>query len=421
MRVLIVCPLFPPEAVTSAITAQHIAEGLVERGHYVDVVTSFPSKMQGHLFEGYELRWSWRDESFKNYNVVRSYSLISDKSTVRSRLFENLSFGISSNLNALRLSKPDVVYVNTWPIVASSLTRLFCWLRGVPMVLNIQDVYPESLVGLGHFRANSALVRFMHLVDKTVSRSASHVVVISEEFREIYVKNRCVPEERVSVVYNWYDDQVVPLPRDNPVRESFTRREAKFVAMYAGNVGSVAGLEVLLDAARLLRGDSEILLVISGDGTERPMLEEKASQEGLSNLHFHYPLLRHEVPVVHAAADVLLVIIRANLALSEVPSKLMAYMLSGRPVVAAVDPRSNTASVVRDADCGVVVPPNDPNALVKTLRSIATQPQQLKLWGDNARRFAEQNFSRQANVEKIVNIIEQVAQRWDDIGGSSNA
>jgi len=412
MNVLIVSAVFPPEPVTSAVTSEQLAVELVNAGHDVTVITSFPNRPGGKLYPGYSKAFRRVEVTKSGYRLIRTFSLISAKPTALSRFLENLSFGLTSTLNSLTL-KPDVIYVNTWPIIAMGLVTFLFYVRNVPVVLNIQDIYPEAAIQLGKLPRRGPVPLILKYIDGSIARRSAALITISENFAEFYHKVRKVPRDRIHVVYNWMDeDEIKPGPMMGSFRKAHGISQDKFVIMYAGNVGATADVQTVIKAAALLKDCNDVLFLIVGDGSNRLACESLAERYNLSNVRFFYPLLRHQVSEVQAAANLMVLPMRRSAALTSVPSKLIAYMLSAKPVLAAVDENSDTAKVIHDAKCGVCVTPEDPEAMAAKIRELLQMQEELIQMGQRARYYAEQNFSRKICVPKLISILEKVV---DDV------
>src|ERR1039458_5170759 len=149
MRALLVTCVFPPEPVTSASTSYSLAQELSRRGYDVTVITPYPSRPGGRVFPGFRRRLFGRSRESGGIDVVRCFSTTSRTASLISRLSENVSFGLSGGLAMAMLRRPDVIYANTWPIFASGIAALVARFRRIPIVVSVQDVYPESLFSLG--------------------------------------------------------------------------------------------------------------------------------------------------------------------------------------------------------------------------------------------------------------------------------
>jgi len=411
MRVLIVSCVFPPEPVTSATTSAELGAGLVAAGHDVSVITGFPNRPGGTLYDGFRRSWRRAEVAASGYRLIRTFASLSPRRTALKHFCENVSFGVTSTLNAM-VEKADVVYANTWPIFSADLLSSMCRVRKIPLVLSIQDIHPEAALTLGKLPPAGPIPWLLKRIDRRVAHRATALVVISERFADFYHSQRDVPRERIHVVSNWMDEtRVVPGARVGSFRRAQEISAEQFIVMYAGNVGSVAGVELLLDAAELLRDNRRVVFVVAGDGSERSVLEARVRARGLANVRFHYPWRPEEMNDVHAAADVLVLPTRRSAAITSVPSKLIAYMLAGRPVLAAVEADSPTACLIAEARCGVCVPPESPAHFVEQICTWHARPEMLTDLGNRARAYAKRHCSRKVCVPKLISIIGTAAEK----------
>jgi len=411
MNILIISCVFPPEPVTSAITSEQIAMGLVERGHKVTVITAFPNRPGGKLYSGYTRTWRKVQEHPNGYQLIRVFSFFSTTSTATSRLLENLSFGLRAVIESLWI-KPDLVYVNTWPLFALGMVTALCSLRKVPLVINIQDIYPESAIALKKSPETGIIPQLLKDLDRWIAHQAKVLITPSENFADFYRTIRQVPADKIHIVYNWLDEEEIkPFPRLGAFRTMQGISEDTFVVMYAGNIGVNAGVEIIIEVANQLKDLEKVIFVIAGSGTCKNQCEELVKQYNLSNVQFFSPLPKELFSDVQGSADLMILPTRGSGALTSVPSKLIAYMLSGRPVLAAVAENSDTARIIQQAECGVFVPPEEPMAIASEIRHLMQVPEKLKQMGESARFYTQKNFSGKACLPKLINILESLEKK----------
>jgi len=412
MKIDILTCLFSPEAVTSARTSTDLAEELARKGHQVRVIAPYPNRPGGKVFAGYK-RMPWmHDKAFQKFQVLRVFSLTSSESGLISRFMENISFGISGALAVLFLPKADVLYGNTWPIFAQGLLALVCRLRGIPLVVTVQDIYPESLSIQSRIQGKqSRLFRLLRWIDQKVKQSSAAVVVISERFRDIYIQDRRVPAEKIHVIPNWIDEGQVELePRSNHVRRSHDIPEGAFLVVYAGNIGAASGLDAAIRAFQNLHAEQDIYLLVAGSGSKLHEWRNLAQAIRNPRVLFHTPWLESETSGVLAAASLFILPTYGNQALVSVPSKLITYMLAERPVLCCAAEGSELAEMVRDSSCGWVVPAGDAEAITRHIRELSRMhPGDLRTRGINGRNFALQHMTRSALLPRMVAIIENTA------------
>jgi glycosyltransferase involved in cell wall biosynthesis len=330
-----------------------------------------------------------------------------------SRLSANLSFGISSGLRMLFGRRPDVIYSNCWPIFATGIVAMIARLRRVPFVLRVQDVYPESLDSQQRSSSKSWIYRLLRLCDQMIARSSQQVLVISRAFQKIYENERGVSAEKIHVIPNWSAEEMVYADRSAALafRQKLGITEKAFVAVYAGNVGVASNAELLVDALAKLKDRPQIYLVIAGEGAKLDTCRDKAGLQELDRVVIHTPWRAEETGPVMQMADVLLLPTRGRQSLSSIPSKLITYLLSGRPVIAAVLPESDTATAIHESGAGWVVNPDSAELMAEAILEASGQStESLRRMGLAGREYALENHTREANLFRVVEIVEQAGK-----------
>jgi glycosyltransferase involved in cell wall biosynthesis len=413
MRVLIISCVYPPEPVVSAQTSADLARALAERGHAVTVVTTFPNRPAGEVYPGYSRRLFRRMPSASGVAVLRCFALLSPRSRLLSRLLENLSFGVTGCIAVLLQPRPDVIYANTWPIIATGLLCLAARLRRIPVVVSLQDVYPESLVVQGRLRPESRAARLLQRMDTAIAQSAAGLVAISPSFAALYQATRQVPPGRIAVVPNWIDRRAIDPDdaRAATVRGEFGIPADARLVVYGGNIGVAAGVETLIAAFHLLVAD-HLHLLIAGEGSQLDHCRQQARETSAGAVSFCTPWLKADTSRILAAADVLVLPTRGQQSLASVPSKLISYMLTARPIIALADRESDLARVVETAGCGWIVPPDQPAALAERLRAVKSLPAaELERRGRAGRGYALEYFVSDTCLPMVVRVVEQSAAR----------
>ena len=412
MKVLIVSAVFPPETTVTALTSFQIADGLFRRGHQVTVLAPFPSRPDGELFEGYR-RSLYRTEKM-GFSVIRCFSFLSRKSTVGSRLLENIGFAITSSVRILLASRPDIIYMNSWVIFGSGMASVAAWLRGIPVAMSIQDAYPESLTQQKRIAPHSLLFRILRRLDSRIAHSAKALIVISDRFRETYRFDRGVPADRIHVLQNWGDASSVNVDARGAyaLRQKYGITDNAIFAVYLGNIGAAAGIETVIEAFEFLWNDENISVLIAGVGSRLQACQELVDKKGLQDRVFFYTARsKKDTGMILGAADVLLLPTQGEQSLVSVPSKLISYMLSGRPVLAMVLGNSETAELITAAKAGWVVPPGDPVGVASALKVIAASPREdLRAAGARSLDYALSHLTREANLSKMIRLLLQLAK-----------
>jgi colanic acid biosynthesis glycosyl transferase WcaI len=267
-------------------------------------------------------------------------------------------------------------------------------LRRAPLVLNVQDVYPDSI-----FRSR-VLAWINRRLERFLLRRAARITALSSTQREMLVTLGADPA-RVTVIPMWTDlEGVHPERKENAFRAEHGGG-ASFIALYAGNLGAYSGVGVLLEAADRLRDDSRIRFLIVGRGHGRDALVGRAEELALPNVTFLPTQPRERLSEMLAASDVGLVTLDPRLSVGNVPSKTFTIMAAGRPVLAAVGSRNEIARVVAESGCGVVARPDSPEAIAEILRGWASDTSSLDAMGSRGRMWAEKHHDRVSAVREF--------------------
>lgn len=411
MRAVVLSCVFPPEPVTSASTSHAIAGELSRQGHEVTVIAPYPSRPGGRVFPGFRRRLFQQTREGSGIRLVRCFSTTSRTAALASRFLENLSFGLSGGLMLALHPRPDVVYSNTWPVFASLIAALTARLRRVPIVVSVQDVYPESLFSLHKLSRGSALARLLRSVDALVARWASGVIVISPSARATYLADRRVPAHRVHLIPNWRDPAAPPPPGDAVRRRTeWGLASGAFLFLFAGNVAAACGLEQVIEAAGRLPAAPPFGLVIAGAGGALQTCRELARRAASRKIIFPGAFQARETLSILGAADVLILPTQGDQSLVSMPSKLIPYMLAARPVLAVARAGSDLARVVNESGCGWVVEPGDPAQLASRMAAaMALGPPELDRMGALGRQYALARFSTQACLPSVIHVLENAA------------
>jgi colanic acid biosynthesis glycosyl transferase WcaI len=409
MRITVLTSVFPPEPLASSLTSARIARELSDRGHVITVVAAFPNRPGGKTFSGYSRVLVRRENDCDGFAVLRCFCTLSRHSTWLSRLFENLSFGLTSTAVLMTQKRPDAIYANTWPIIAGGLAAIAGRLRNVPIILSIQDVYPDSLVAQGRIGNNSICARFLRRIDGAVARQAAAVIALSETFAEIYRISRQVRAQRVHVVPNWIDPKALPeILSNDDLRSRFGIPREAFLVVYSGNVGVAAGVETVISAFALL-AHLDVYLLIAGEGSNRAQCQALTRGQQTLKVLFHFPYPASDTPAVLGAADLCIVPTRGSQSFASMPSKALWYMLASRPILALALPDSELAKTVENSGCGWIVEPDKPDVLAEAIITISKLGKaELERRGRCGREYVRETDT---SVKRLIEIIEDTARQ----------
>lgn len=395
MRILFLSQLFDPE---NAIKGADFARRLQAMGHEVEVVTTFPSYPGGRVFAGFQQRWRQVDD-MNGVRVVRVPTYISHGQSALKRMMSYASFALSAGMYTMfSAQKPDVVYAYYPPVLVGLLALTFGWIKRVPFVYDVQDLWPEALVATGNLRAESRIVKWIERICGWVYKRADRVVVLSDGYRDALI-HKGVPASKVVRVYNWCDES--RMQGANRVPSGWADVPGQFRVLYAGNLGAAQGLSHVVDAASRLHmaGHTHIQVVFLGGGVERDALVLRA--QSLPNVTFLPAVKVDDVADYLAAADVLLVHLVDDPVFDiTIPQKTQAYLLAGKPILMAV--RGEAASLVQKANAGLTVPPEDAVQLANAMLAYSKMSvSQLAEMGRRGKKFYSENMSADQGIATI--------------------
>jgi len=292
----------------------------------------------------------------------------------------------------LRAGKADVVFAVNPPITTTFSAWMAALIQRAPLVVGIQDVWPDCVILVGQLKGRF-LIRLSYWMERQQYRIAKRIIVLSHEMKENLV-NKGVPEGKIAVIPNWADTELVkPMPKNNRFRMDQGLND-DFVVLFAGNHGFIAALESVIDAAKLLISHRDIRFLFVGEGNVKADLISKVQYENLYNVRFLSTQPEDMLSEMLAAADIGLVPLRGSLGDLNVPSKVYTLMAAARPILAAVPENSEVKNLLLRANCGIWIPPEDPQALAESILDIHSRYAEIEFLGRNGRDYLENKLSR---------------------------
>lgn len=410
MKIGLISQWFPPEHGSAALPGT-IAEALTQAGHQVEVVTGFPNYPQGELQEGW--RQTWNHTELRNgVTVHRTPIFISHDHRAWRRMLNYLSFALSATVTTLRrLRRVDVVWVHGTPALPALPAMVLRRLSGTRYVLHIQDLWPDTVLASGMLpRRLEPLVR--KPLEWFCMRSyhlASAVAIITPGMRGALVE-RGVPNAKIIDLPNWADERIFrPLPDEAADRAGLGLPDG-FLAMYAGAMGDVQGLETVLRAASLLKEEPDINIALVGDGVARDRLVALAKSLKLDKVTFVESQPLNRMSSVLACADVQIICLKdLPLYRMTLPSKVQATLAAGQPIVLSAS--GDAGVLVQAAGAGLSCPAGDAQALSAALRmACQLSPSERSQWGENGLHYYQQHLSQAVGIERMVAALDS-AQR----------
>lgn len=394
MKILYVSQYFPPEMGAPAARVSELSRAWAAAGHEVCVLTGFPNHPTGVVPHEYRGKLRQR-ERWGAVEVLRTWVYATANRGIARRSLAFVSWAASSVvLGALDrgVREADVVVATSPQFLCAVGGWVLSRILGVPYVLEIRDLWPQSIVEVGALSARHPLVLGLEQVERFLYREADLLVSVTDSFCEVW-RRQGIDPAKMRVVKNGVDLRLFePRPRDEEQRASLGL-QGKFIVSYIGTHGMAQRLDTLLDAAALLQDDPEIHVLLVGEGAERERLVARAWAQRLTNVTLLGQQPREAIPGLVAASDLVAVLLRrAELFEKVIPSKMFEIMGSARPMVLGV--RGEAEALLRDAGAGWVVPPEDPAALADAIRRAKADPDECRRRGEAGRAYVIEHYDR---------------------------
>jgi len=392
---------YPPGIRASANQVKDLAESLVERGHEVRVLTKMPTE---YLPAANEVAADApkAHERVGGVDIVRIRGLSSLHRVIAVRALEQIVLGLGFARALRRLPRPDVVVVLSPPLPVALAAAAYQRLTGIPYVLNLHDLYPQTAIELGVLK-NPALIWGMQRMANAVYRHAAQIVVPHPGSVKVLIGENGISEKRVHRVPNWVDVRsILPGPRENDYREAHGL-SGRFVVSYAGLMGFAQDLSPIIHCAKILQKRRDCIFLLIGDGVYAKKWQEMA--RGLDNVRFSPPVAEETYYEALKASDVCLVPLTGTLSSPAVPGKIQSIMSVARPIVAIVPKTGDAARVIHESRCGFVVAPGDVVGLRKRIEELMDNPRLADQFGANGRAYVEEHFSLESASSRFENVL----------------
>ena len=375
-----------------------LAEDLVnQHGFEVTVVTGYPVNASPAPASS---------ETRNGVRIVRARGTTFSPRRFAGRALNYVTYFLSASWKAVTLPRQDVTVALTDPPIIGLAALAARPRRG--MVFFCQDIFPEVAGLLEDFHSpavNAALDR----LNRFLVRRAARIIALGETMASRLVNGKGADPRKIAIIHNWADTAaIVPSDKQNSFAAAH-QLDSKFVVLHAGNIGLSQNLDVVIDAASLLKDRSDIVVLFIGDGNRRAALEGRVAARQLTNVWFLPFQPRDQLRWTYATSDVCLVSLKPGLAGYIVPSKLYPILAAGRPYIAAVEKMSEVAALTERHRCGVLVEPGDAAELADAILRLADDREQREAMGARA-RAASELFARDRQVGAHASLLDAVAR-----------
>jgi colanic acid biosynthesis glycosyl transferase WcaI len=434
VKILYVSQYFPPEMGAPAARAAELAQHWANAGHGVSILTGFPNHPTGVVpaeWRGRLRRLTFHEEPGPenvaheeppqekpgSIDVYRTWLWPLPNRKAHERMRNYASFCVSAALRGITLPRPDVIIATSPQLLVGLAGWWLAFVRRIPFVFEVRDLWPESLTALGVSDETSLLHRSLSAIANFLYRRADQIVVVSPAFKDFLTQNRHVPAEKISVVENGVETDLFS-PRTAAANRTLRHdlgADGKFLICYVGTMGMAHGLETLLDAAaRLQTQNPAVLILLIGEGAEKDRIKVLAQFRGLANIHFLDQQPREKIPAFISASDACLVLLKkTEIFKTVIPTKMLEVMSCSRPVILGVDGQAR--KIVEEAGAGIVIEPENSIALGDAIQRLAADRDLCQKLGAQGRDYIVQHFSRSQTADAYIHVLDalRMATRRD--------
>ena len=388
MRVLILGINYWPEVTGIGAFTTHRAEHLARAGHDVDVCTTFPYYPEWKVPQNYSGKLASK-EQHNGVRIARSYAYVPNPVTPLKRVLHEASFIVTSAMRLLTRKRPDVLLVVSPPLGLGITAIILSSLWRIPYVFDVEDLQPDSAADLGMLPGWA--VKLLYRVEDAAYRRARLVATLTPGMRKRIIA-KGVAQDKVELLEPRMDESLIDLLPEEGT--AFRRRYdlgEEFLVTHSGNMGVKQGLDVVLSAAALNRGDDSMLFLCVGNGADCQRIKRRAAELDLRNVRFLPLLDQADFRGLMAASSVCLVTQQQSVSEIVFPSKIVTYLAAGRPIVASVNPECEAARITLESGAGRVVEAENPASLLQAILEL--RGEDLHKVGENAREYASQRWS----------------------------
>ena len=410
MKILFLSAYSYPEHAASSYLGSNRNQALIENGF--DLVNYTPTPCRGVTPEiRKEYKKRKLDYYYNGHSVVHRFSMFAEgKNPVLRALRYTLVCikHFNRGIFAKDARSCDIMFISSTPPIQGAMAVLVKKIRHIPLVYNLQDIFPDSLVGTGLAKKDGLLWKIGRVIENFTYRNADKIIVISQDFkRNIMAKG--VPEEKIEVIYNWVDEQaVVHIPRaENKLFEKYNLDPNKFYITYCGNIGLTQNMDLLLDVAKELSSEDNIHFVLVGEGADKTRVVNRVENENIKNISF-LPFQPYEdISHVFSLGDAGLIISKPGVGENSVPSKTWSIMSAECPVIANFD-ENEIKTILTDNSCGIFTKAGDKEAFKNAILKLYNDREKAVQLGKNGRQFIMENLTREIGTSKYVEVVKRV-------------
>lgn len=413
MNLLFLSQYFYPEVAASSYLGDNIREDSCKNGIGIKLFVPIPSRGISNVVRK-EYKRRKEEHMYNDMLTIRRFSLPKERKSFILRAFRYFLCCLIQLYYGLTTSNIDVMFMTSTPPIQGAMGALIRKWRKIPFIYNLQDIFPDSLVGTGLASKGGLLWKIGRVIENFTYKHADKIIVISEDFkRNIMAKG--VLEEKIEVIYNWVDEKsVVPIAAvDNPLYEEFELERDKFYVVYAGNLGAAQNIDIIIEAAVKTCQTDILYLIFGKENQSRPYIE-KVKMLGINNIRFLPIQPYSRVSFVYSLGNAAIVSCKKGFGSIGMPSKTWSIMSSGTAVLASFDRGTDMQRIIEGNKVGIFTEAGNINEFIQAILYLKEHSNECKNMGERGRQFILNNLTREIGTSKYIKTIKQVAKKIEN-------
>jgi len=402
MKILFITDNFPPERNAPAKrTFEHTKEW-VKSGHEVTVITGTPNFPKGKVFDGYKNK-IYQTEIINKIYVKRVWTFIAQNKGFLLRILDYISFMISSFIAGLFAKKHDIVIATSPQFFTAISGYLISIFKRSDYILEIRDLWPESIVTVGAMKESSFTIKFLYRISLFLYKKAKIIVCVTNSFKQDLI-NKGIEPRKIIVIKNGFNIESIMSPTKTiaQIENEYKLNRNDFIVSFIGTIGMSHGLNVIIEASKKVNNNVKFLIV--GDGAKRDELKKISNEKNLKNILFISSISWQEIINLNQIISANLVhLINEPLFKKVIPSKIFESMALKKPIIMGV--KGESSEIILDAQCGISMRPEDPNSLNDAINKLLDNPQLVKDLSENGYKYVQNKHNRTILANQMIEFL----------------
>lgn len=406
MKLLVIGNYYEPEVTSGIYLAKNLYETLAEYGVQIDLIVPSPSRgINSELYSKYFCRY---EEKNNGYLRIHRIKVKPEKNGIIRRAFRYMLIQLKLYNYAVSFDA-DIVFAQSTPPIIGITASMLSKKMNAPFIYNLHDVFPDSMVNANLIKESSIIYKIGRIIENYIYKNATKIIAVSDGIKDNIIRKN-VPVDKIQVINNWVDEDEIHYVKreDNPLFKKWNLSDKLFYVVYAGNLGTSQNVDVILEAAGIIKQYDKIKFIIIGNGAEELRLKSKAKKMKLNNLLF-FPMQPYsEVSNVYSLGDVCIVTCKSGVGSAGMPSKTWSIMITKRPLIICFDKNCELWNLVQNTNSGLCGEPDDAKQLANNIMSMYNDQEMGDRMGANGQNYIFKSLSKSICVEKYIHELKSV-------------